>query len=158
MKTQKITIVGAGLVGALLARCSRSGLPVEVFERRPDPRVHGFLGGRSINLALAERGLQALRRAGLADAVLQRAVMMRGRMVHIRDGHTELQRYGVDDCEVIWSVIARRAEHAAAGCGRGGGRALAFRRRWPARSSTTCHDRDWSTTDGVERRHVAAGR
>jgi kynurenine 3-monooxygenase len=62
------------------------------------------VGGRSINLALAERGLQALRTAGLADDVLQRAVMMRGRMVHTRDGDSGLQRYGVDDSEVIWSV------------------------------------------------------
>lgn len=60
--------------------------------------------GRSINLALAERGLQALRHAGLADDVLERAVMMRGRMVHPRDGESGLQRYGIDDSEVIWSV------------------------------------------------------
>ncbi|HVX04505.1 MAG TPA: NAD(P)/FAD-dependent oxidoreductase, partial [Rhodanobacteraceae bacterium] len=73
-------------------------------ERRPDPRVHGFLGGRSINLALAERGLNALRKAGLADAVLAQAVMMRGRMVHPLDGAPNLQRYGIDDSEVIRSV------------------------------------------------------
>lgn len=100
-----ITIVGAGLVGALLATLlGQRGFAVEVLERRPDPRVRGFLGGRSINLALAERGLNALRKAGLADAVLQQAVMMRGRMVHALDGSTNLQRYGVDDSEVIRSV------------------------------------------------------
>jgi kynurenine 3-monooxygenase len=48
--------------------------------------------------------LNALRATGLADAVLARAVMMRGRMIHDRDGATNLQRYGVDDSEVIWSV------------------------------------------------------
>ncbi|MGP1665549.1 MAG: FAD-dependent oxidoreductase [Rhodanobacter sp.] len=73
-------------------------------EKRPDPRLAGFEGGRSINLALAERGLQALRSAGLDKRVLQHAVMMRGRMVHDRDGLSGLQRYGVDDSEVIWSV------------------------------------------------------
>ena len=100
-----ITLIGGGLVGALLAQqLARRGFPVEVYEKRPDPRRAGFLGGRSINLALAERGLQALRTAGLADDVLQRAVMMRGRMVHTRDGRSGLQRYGVDDSEVIWSV------------------------------------------------------
>jgi kynurenine 3-monooxygenase len=52
----RITIIGAGLVGSLLATLlAQRGFDVEVFERRPDPRVHGFLGGRSINLALAER-------------------------------------------------------------------------------------------------------
>jgi len=100
-----ITLIGGGLVGALLAQqLARRGFPVDVYEKRPDPRRAGFVGGRSINLALAERGLQALRTAGLADDVLARAVMMRGRMVHTRDGRSGLQRYGVDDSEVIWSV------------------------------------------------------
>jgi len=101
----RITIIGAGLVGSLLATLlAQRGFEVEVFERRPDPRKHGFLGGRSINLALAERGLAALRQAGLAEAVLREAVMMRGRMVHALDGTTNLQRYGLDDSEVIRSV------------------------------------------------------
>lgn len=101
----RTTIIGAGLVGSLLATLlAQRGFDVEVFERRPDPRVHGFLGGRSINLALAERGLNALRKAGLADAVLAQAVMMRGRMVHPLDGAANLQRYGLDDSEVIRSV------------------------------------------------------
>jgi kynurenine 3-monooxygenase len=105
MAQQTITLIGGGLVGALLAQqLAQRGFAVEVFEKRPDPRLAGFLGGRSINLALAERGLQALRSAGLADDVLQRAVMMRGRMVHDRQGNSGLQRYGVDDSEVIWSV------------------------------------------------------
>lgn len=100
-----VTIIGAGLVGSLLATLlAQRGFGVEVFERRPDPRVHGFIGGRSINLALAERGLNALRKAGLADAVLAQAVMMRGRMVHPLDGPANLQRYGLDDSEVIRSV------------------------------------------------------
>ncbi len=119
-----VTLVGAGLVGALLATLlAQRGFTVEVFERRPDPRAHGFLGGRSINLALAERGLRALRQAGLADAVLAQAVMMRGRMVHPLDGATNLQRYGVDDSEVIRSVsrgglnilLLDAAERAGAG-------------------------------------------
>jgi kynurenine 3-monooxygenase len=105
MSHPPITLVGGGLVGALLARqLAGRGFAVDVFEKRPDPRTAGFAGGRSINLALAERGLHALRSAGLADEVLRRAVMMRGRMVHARDGGGGLQRYGVDDREVIWSV------------------------------------------------------
>jgi kynurenine 3-monooxygenase len=105
MAQQPITLIGGGLVGALLAQqLAQRGFAVEVYEKRPDPRLAGFLGGRSINLALAERGMHALRTAGLADDVLQRAVMMRGRMVHPRDGEPGLQRYGIDDSEVIWSV------------------------------------------------------
>ena len=105
MAQQPITLIGGGLVGSLLAlQLARRGFEVEIYEKRPDPRHAGFLGGRSINLALAERGLQALRTAGLAEEVLRHAVMMRGRMVHTRDGDSGLQRYGIDDSEVIWSV------------------------------------------------------
>ncbi len=119
----RTTLIGAGLVGSLLATLlAQRGFEVEVFERRPDPRRHGFLGGRSINLALAERGLEALRQAGLAEAVLAQAVMMRGRMVHPLDGTPNLQRYGLDDSEVIHSVsrgglnvqLIDAAEHAGA--------------------------------------------
>jgi kynurenine 3-monooxygenase len=100
-----ITIIGGGLVGALLATLlAQRGFDVEVFERRPDPRRSGYAGGRSINLALAERGLHGLRQAGLIEEVMRLAVMMRGRMVHARDGATELLRYGRDDSEVIWSI------------------------------------------------------
>lgn len=100
-----LTLVGAGLAGALLARLlAQRGWQVDVYERRGDPRVLGYAGGRSINLALAERGLHALRQAGADAAVMARTVMMRGRMVHFAEGGTQLQRYGRDDREVIWSV------------------------------------------------------
>jgi kynurenine 3-monooxygenase len=100
-----ITIAGAGLAGALLATLlARQGWAVQVLEKRPDPRRRGFEGGRSINLALAERGLHALRQAGLTEPVMAQAVMMRGRMVHPLQGDTQLLRYGRDDSEVIWSV------------------------------------------------------
>jgi kynurenine 3-monooxygenase len=100
-----VTLIGAGLVGALTATLlAQRGFAVEVFERRPDPRKFGFIGGRSINLALAERGWHGLRVAGLRSRIEPIAVMMRGRMVHHRDGRTELLRYGRDDNEVIWSV------------------------------------------------------
>jgi kynurenine 3-monooxygenase len=102
---RRITIIGAGLAGAVLATLlARRGWHVDVFEKRGDPRVQGYAGGRSINLALAERGRHALRLAGGDDEVMAHAVMMRGRMVHFADGRTDLQRYGRDDSEVIWSV------------------------------------------------------
>jgi kynurenine 3-monooxygenase len=102
---KSITIAGAGLAGALLAALlAQRGWRVDVYEKRGDPRVKGYAGGRSINLALAERGLHALRAAGADGAVMAQAVMMRGRMVHFADGRVELQRYGRDDSEVIWSV------------------------------------------------------
>ena len=104
-ENRHITIIGAGQAGALLATLlARRGWSVDVYEKRGDPRVAGYAGGRSINLALAERGRHALRMADADAAVMGHAVMMRGRMVHFPDGRTDLQRYGRDDSEVIWSV------------------------------------------------------
>ena len=100
-----LTIVGAGLAGALLATLlAQRGWQVDVYEKRGDLRELGYERGRSINLALAERGRHALRQADADDAVMAKTVMMRGRMVHFADGHVDLQRYGRDDTEVIWSV------------------------------------------------------
>ncbi|WP_449466978.1 FAD-dependent oxidoreductase [Stenotrophomonas humi] len=102
---RSLTIIGAGLAGSLLAiLLSRQGWQITLYERRGDPRIADYESGRSINLALAERGRNALRQAGVEDAVMAKAVMMRGRMVHPRSEEPELQRYGRDDSEVIWSV------------------------------------------------------
>ena len=122
-----VTIIGAGLAGALLATLlAKQGWRVEVFEKRPDPRRKGYEGGRSINLALAERGLHALRVAGLADAVMAQAVMMRGRMVHPIAGEVHLQRYGKDDSEVIWSVHRGRLNIALLDAAEAAGATLRF--------------------------------
>ncbi|MBI2398824.1 MAG: FAD-dependent monooxygenase [Xanthomonadales bacterium] len=105
MPEHEITVIGAGLAGSLLAlQLAQRGVRVRVFERRPDPRNVGYLGGRSINMALAERGLHALRGAGLEREVLDHAVMMRGRMVHDASGSERFFRYGRDDSEVLWSI------------------------------------------------------
>lgn len=105
MSKREYTLIGAGLAGSLLALLlARRGASVRVFERRPDPRSVGYLGGRSINLALAERGLNGLRLAGLEGAVMAQAMMMRGRMVHELGEADRFMRYGKDDSEVIWSV------------------------------------------------------
>jgi len=102
---RSLTLIGAGLAGSLLAiLLSRQGWKITIYERRGDPRIADYESGRSINLALAERGRNALRQAGVEDEVMAKAVMMRGRMVHPREGAPDLQRYGRDDSEVIWSV------------------------------------------------------
>jgi len=130
---RQITIVGAGLVGALLGTLlAQRGFAVTLFERRPDPRAAGFLGGRSINLALAERGWHGLRLAGLAETLRPLAVMMRGRMVHARDGSTNLQRYGRDDSEVIWSINRGRLNMALLDAAERAGAQVQFDRRLAA--------------------------
>lgn len=133
MSKPEVSIVGAGLVGALLATLlAQRGFAVDVFERRSDPRQTGYAGGRSINLALAERGLHGLRAAGLTDEVMRLAVMMRGRMVHHLDGHTELLRYGRDDSEVIWSISRSQLNMALIDAAQNAGARFHFDRRLDA--------------------------
>jgi kynurenine 3-monooxygenase len=130
MTKPPITIIGAGLVGALLATLlAQRGFDVTVYERRRDPRVAGYVGGRSINLALAERGLHGLRLAGMTDEIMRLAVMMRGRCVHHCDGHTELLRYGRDDSEVIWSVSRGRLNVALIDAAERAGARFEFERK-----------------------------
>ncbi|MDZ4837035.1 MAG: NAD(P)/FAD-dependent oxidoreductase [Candidatus Melainabacteria bacterium] len=100
-----ILIVGAGLVGSLAAVfLARRGFAVDVYERRPDMRKVGISAGRSINLNISCRGLEALRRIGLVDDVLPEVVPMMGRMMHSRDGALTYQAYGKDDTEYGNSV------------------------------------------------------
>ena len=149
-----LTIVGAGLAGALLATLlARRGWAVDVFERRGDPRIHGFAGGRSINLALAERGLHALRVAGADAAVLDHAVMMRGRMVHFEDGRTQLQRYGRDDDEVIWSVSRGELNKVLLDAAEAAGARLHFDRRLDAVDFDACTARFADDRDGTRHEH-----
>jgi len=105
-ETEKsITIVGAGLGGALMAVfLGRAGHRVRVLERRPDPRKGVGGRGRSINLAISTRGLAALERVGLDRKLLDVAVPMRGRMVHAVDGGLTFQPYGHEAHHVIHSV------------------------------------------------------
>jgi kynurenine 3-monooxygenase len=100
-----VNIVGAGLAGSLLALLfAKRGFAVTVYERRPDPRLSTADGGRSINLALAARGIRGLKLAGVLERVMRFAIPMRGRMVHEHDGAAALQPYGVRPDEVIYSV------------------------------------------------------
>lgn len=93
--SKQIAIVGAGLVGSLLAiYLTKRGYQVSVFERRPDMRKHVVDGGRSINLALSNRGIRALDEVGAADVVRQIAIPMHGRMMHAIDGTLSFLPYG----------------------------------------------------------------
>ncbi|MFN5170854.1 MAG: FAD-dependent oxidoreductase [Cyclobacteriaceae bacterium] len=94
-KIKHIAIVGAGLVGSLLAIYLRKrGYQISVFERRPDMRSNQLDGGRSINLALSNRGIRALHEVGLEDLLRQNAIPMHGRMMHDIQGQLTFQPYG----------------------------------------------------------------
>lgn len=101
----RITIIGAGLGGTLAAIfLARRGIEVTLYERRADLRRVPQPAGRSINLALANRGLRPLRLAGLDTEVQKLLTRMRGRMVHPLDGPLDFQPYGRRAHEVIYSV------------------------------------------------------
>ena len=108
--SERIAIVGAGLAGCLLAALlARRGLEVTVYERRPDPRVAGLraageMGGRSINLAISARGLEALDQVGLREEALRRALPMHGRMVHAATGAPSFRPYSADGSQAINSI------------------------------------------------------
>ena len=90
-----IVIVGAGLVGSLLSiYLSRRGYKVRIFERRGDMRMMKTEAGRSINLALSDRGLLALEKVGLAEEIRKISIPMNGRFIHNLDGSTAFQPYG----------------------------------------------------------------
>ena len=96
--------MGAGLVGSLLSLyLARRGHPVQVFERRADPRRAGFQEGRSINLALSDRGWRALEGVGIADDIRQVGIPMKGRVMHDVQGQLTFQPYGQAD-QAIYSV------------------------------------------------------
>jgi len=104
-----IVVVGAGPAGALLATyLGRRGHDVIVYESRPDLRTNDIAGGRSINLALATRGIVPLIDIGVIDRVDAITIPMRGRMVHAKDDPApSLQPYGSKPHEVIHSVSRR---------------------------------------------------
>jgi kynurenine 3-monooxygenase len=105
MSTQKnITVVGAGLVGSLVSiYLAKRGYKVDVYERRGDMRKANMIAGRSINLALSDRGWRGLEGVGIADEIKKIAIPMYGRAIHMKDGSSTYQAYGKDN-QAIYSV------------------------------------------------------
>ncbi len=102
--SRQVTILGAGLVGSLLAIILRKrGYEVTIYERRPDMRSANIAAGRSINLAMSARGWKALELAGLKEEMEELAIPMYGRFLHMADGSTASQPYSKNN-EAIYSV------------------------------------------------------
>ena len=101
----KILIVGAGLCGSLLAlRLAQRGFQVEVYESRPDLRRVDIYAGRSINLALSDRGFKALRLAGVEEKAREICIPMYGRLIHDIEGNTFNSNYSGREGEYINSI------------------------------------------------------
>ncbi len=101
--SKNIAIVGSGLVGSLLAiYLSKRGHSVTVFDRRPDIRTIEF-SGRSINLAISDRGWKALRQVGIEDEVKKLAIPLYRRALHVKGKPMYFQQYGREN-QAIWSI------------------------------------------------------
>ncbi|MEM7185059.1 MAG: NAD(P)/FAD-dependent oxidoreductase [Bacteroidota bacterium] len=104
-KNDTILIIGAGLCGTLLAlRMAQRGFQVRLVEKRPDLRAVTQDAGRSINLALSDRGLRGLRLAGVEDAAKELCIPMHGRMLHDKEGNKFLSKYSGRENEYINSI------------------------------------------------------
>jgi kynurenine 3-monooxygenase len=103
--SKKVTVVGAGLTGPLLSIfLSKRGYNVDLYEARPDSRKTNQYAGRSINLALSERGVSALKRLDLFSKIEPFLIPMKGRMIHKMDGTQQLQPYSIHPHEFLYSV------------------------------------------------------
>lgn len=101
---KNVTVVGAGLVGSLLSiYLAKRGYKVDVYERRNDMRKTSMSAGKSINLALSDRGWRGLQGVGIADDIKKIAIPMYGRFIHHKDGSTAYQPYGKEK-QAIYSV------------------------------------------------------
>src|SRR4029079_1007591 len=105
MARARVVIIGAGLAGSLLAiYLAKREIAVDVYESRGDMRLEKVAAGRSINLALSDRGITALREVGMDKYMLAEAVPMYGRMIHSVDSATKLLPYSGRKGEYINSV------------------------------------------------------
>lgn len=104
-KKDNILIIGAGLCGSLLAlRLAQRGYKVELFESRPDLRTNDISAGRSINLALSDRGFKALRLAGVEEKAREICIPMHGRLIHDAKENTFASNYSGREGEYINSI------------------------------------------------------
>ncbi len=138
MPTKKsITIIGAGLVGSLLGIfLVKKGYLVTIYERRSDMRKSGTTAGRSINLALSDRGLLALQQTGISEDILQIAIPMHGRQIHHPDGSGAFQPYGREG-QYINSVSRGELNKQLMTIAENEGVQIFFERR--------CEEIDWQT-------------
>jgi len=102
---EHILIIGAGLCGSLLAlRLAQRGYRISLIEKRPDLREVHQDAGRSINLALSDRGMKGIRLVGLESAARKLCIPMNGRMIHDPKGNTLFSPYSGRQDEYINSI------------------------------------------------------
>lgn len=138
-KDKHVLIAGAGLVGSLLSiYLRRRGYMVTLYERRGDMRREEVQAGRSINLALSDRGIRALQDVGIAGAIQSIAIPMHGRDIHTADGKRAFQPYGKEG-QYINSVSRGELNKKLMDLAEAEGVELRFHHR--------CHQVDWKNKE-----------
>ena len=126
---EKIAVIGAGLVGSLGAiYLAKRGFDVSIYERRPDMRKTTLSAGRSINLALSDRGWKALDGVGVSEEIREIAIPMYGRMMHGLDGQLTFQAYGKEN-QAIYSVSRGELNAKLMSCAEENGVKIEFNKR-----------------------------
>ena len=152
----KVTIIGAGLVGSLLSiYLAKRGYQVSISERRADMRKETMSAGRSINLALSDRGIKALDEAGVMDIIKPLCIPMHGRYIHKPDGTSAFQPYG-NKGQYINSVSRGSLNAALMDIAESHGVTISFLQR--------CNAIDWNTNEiemenllSNEKQRISAG-
>jgi kynurenine 3-monooxygenase len=104
MTRGRFTVAGGGPVGSLLAiLLGRHGYEVGLYEGRPDSRVTSIYEGKSINIALSDRGWHSLAEIGISADIKADAIPMYHRAIHGLDGELSALPYGREG-DAIWSV------------------------------------------------------
>jgi kynurenine 3-monooxygenase len=153
-KPERVTLIGAGLNGPLLAiLLRRRGFAVEIYERRPDMRRVRVNAGRSINLALSTRGIHALQQAGLWERMQSIIIPMKGRMMHSIAGELTFQPYGNNETEVINSISRAELNIALMNAAEEQGATIHFNQRCAGYDlkTGTVRLRDENTGEDVDR-------
>jgi len=88
----------------LALRMAQRGYQVVVYESRSDLRKSDISAGRSINLALSNRGLKALRMAGVEEKARELCIPMKGRLMHDVASNTFESNYSGRQGEFINSI------------------------------------------------------
>ncbi|MEO6254360.1 MAG: NAD(P)/FAD-dependent oxidoreductase [Ferruginibacter sp.] len=146
---KEVVIIGAGLVGSLLSiYLSRRGYQVKIYERRADMRKEDMVAGRSINLALSDRGIKALTEVGLMDEIRKICIPMHGRFMHNSDGTTAYQPYGKEG-QFINSVSRGELNCRLMDLAEQNGAEITFNQR--------CESIDWNKNE-IHFQHVATGQ
>ncbi|MHC5200613.1 FAD-dependent oxidoreductase [Myroides sp. LJL119] len=101
--SSSIAVVGSGLVGVVLAiSLKQKGFDVVVYDKSKDIRDIDFKG-RSINLALSDRGWKILRKLGIEQEIRQIGIPMSQRAIHMSDCSVKFQPYGING-DSIWAL------------------------------------------------------